>query len=67
MEKSTEKKYAMEKSVKCYEKILREKNALEKAVKCNGKVRGEKRFYGKTCEITRKYPIQNCPYNYKEN
>jgi hypothetical protein len=52
--------------VKCYEKILREKDALEKAVKYYGKVRREKRFYRKTCEITRKYPNQNCPLNYKE-
>jgi hypothetical protein len=57
MEKSTEKKYATEKSVKCFEKIRREKNAMEKAVKCYGKIRREKRFYGKT----RKYPNSNCP------
>jgi hypothetical protein len=67
MEKSIEKKYATEKSVKCYKKILREeKNAMEKSVKCYGKVRREKRFYGKTCEKTRKYSNQNCPSNYKE-
>jgi hypothetical protein len=28
---------------------------MEKAVKYYGKVRGEKRFFGKTCEKTRKY------------
>jgi hypothetical protein len=32
-EKSIEKIYATEKSVKCYEKILREKDSMEKAVK----------------------------------
>jgi hypothetical protein len=52
--------------VKCYEKVLREKDAMEKSVKCYGKVRREKRFYGKTCEKTRKYPNQNFPSNYKE-
>jgi hypothetical protein len=50
----------------CYEKVLREKDAIEKSVKCYGKVWREKRFYGKTCEKTRKYPNQNCPSNYKE-
>jgi hypothetical protein len=65
-EKSKEKKYATEKSVKCYEKILRGKDAMEKAVKCHEKIRREKRFFGKTCEKTRKYPNQNCPSNYKE-
>jgi hypothetical protein len=54
------------KSVKCYEKILGEKDAMEKAVNCYGKIQREKRFYGKTCEKTRKYPYQNCPSNYKE-
>jgi disulfide oxidoreductase YuzD len=67
VEKFMKKKYATEKSVKCYEKILREKDGLEKAVKYSGKVRREKRFYGKICEITRKYPNQNFPLNYKEN
>jgi hypothetical protein len=52
--------------MKCNEKVLREKDAMEKSVKCYGKVRREKRFYRKTCEITRKYPNQNCPSNYKE-
>jgi hypothetical protein len=42
--------------VKCYEKFLREKYAMEKSMKCYGKVWREKRFYGKTCEKTRKYP-----------
>jgi hypothetical protein len=41
-EKSIEKKYATEKSVKCYEKVLREKDAMEKSVKCYGKVLREK-------------------------
>jgi hypothetical protein len=45
----------MEKSLKCYKKVLREKDAMEKFVKCYGKVRREKRSYGKTCEKTRKY------------
>jgi hypothetical protein len=52
--------------VKCYEKVQREKDAMEKSLKCYGKVQREKRFYGKTCEKTRKYPTQNCPSNYKE-
>jgi hypothetical protein len=52
--------------VKCYKKVLREKDAMEKSVKCYGKVRREKRFYGKTCDKTRKYPNQNFPSNYKE-
>jgi hypothetical protein len=59
-EKSKEKKYATENSVKCYEKILREKDAMDKAVKCYEKIRREKRFYGKTCE-KKKYPNQICP------
>jgi hypothetical protein len=62
-----EKKYATEKSVKCYEKILGEKDSMEKAVKYYGKVRREKRFFGKTCEKTRKYSIQNFLSNYKKN
>jgi hypothetical protein len=53
--------------VKCYEKILGEKDSMEKAVKYYGKVRREKRFFGKTCEKTRKYSNQNFPSNYKEN
>jgi hypothetical protein len=57
---------ATERSVKCYEKILGEKDSMEKAVKYYGKVRREKRFFGKTCEKTRKYSNQNFPSNYKE-
>jgi hypothetical protein len=56
----------MEKSVKCYEKVLREKDAKKKSMKCYGKVLREKRFYGKTYEKTRKYSNQNFQSNYKE-
>jgi hypothetical protein len=65
-EKSVEKKYATEKSVKCSEKVPREKDAMGKSVKCYGKVRIENKILGKTCEKTRKYPNQNFPSNYKE-
>jgi hypothetical protein len=41
-EKSIEKKYAMEKAMKCYRKTRREKDATEKAVNCYRKIRREK-------------------------